>query len=169
MQKQINYRMREGFEGTCATHNYGQIRGAFRPMINKSGAIIPYGRVVVYTDANRNAIKLPTATGQIIAGISYDFDMLSAGSIENPSTVGYGINSYCSVYNGGAIDMWVFSETATDIGSPVFFRHTAVAGTSLGRFRQATATNFDPFPNCVFTKKTLAAGLTTVQIMSLMG
>lgn len=165
MQKTVSYLQPLGYRGTPATFsNMSLIRGAYKSMQNKSGGIIWYGAAVVYVNANKNSIKLPTASGQVVAGLAIFNDMSSGMSLENPDQQGYENNAYCSVYAGGPGDWWVYSETATDIGGPVFFRHTQVGQTKLGDFRQGADANFDAFPNATFTRKTSGAGLTTIQI-----
>lgn len=119
---------KKGNEGQIASE-YNYLRNA----TNNSGAVLPYGRAVVYTGVG-DEIEVVSAAGQDIAGISV-WSSIYEDALDAQGNSGYPDHRSVVVMARGEI--FVIVETAVALADPVYFRHTANGAGKLvlGRFR----------------------------------
>lgn len=105
--------------------------------------IIPYGRVAVRGVGDRS-VKLVSGVNDLFLGIA-----LRIQGEENPYNLAvqpseksqYEITEFASILRTGSV--WVYSETATTPGQPVYYRYAANGpNTILGRFRSTDDAGF---------------------------
>lgn len=166
VQKTVNLTQKLGYEGQILTNNYGFIRGALRPYYNKTGALIPYGRVVVKVSGSDTNVQIPAASGTTPEGIAVFNDYQSPVYLEDLATQGYANNAQVSVLKGGGIDVVVWSEVAVDIDDPVYYRHATSNAVTLplGRFTNVTGDDHTVYTGARFITKTTGAGLAVINI-----
>jgi len=134
-----------GFEGGRASNRLIVTRSGY----NNTGAVIPYGRPVVWSGNNRE-VELPSQAEQTIVGITllarqYEDELDANGDSGFPDK-----ESVLFMTEG---DILVRVETDISFNDPVYFRHTANgAGKNvIGRFRNdADTATADLLPNASF-------------------
>ena len=116
-------------EGAIATG----VQATTRSFLNKTGAVMAYGRLVAW-DATNNRHSLLNATGQKPLGIVVK-NSIYEDSKDAQEFVGYPDKRESEILTQG--DIWVFTEQAVTPASPVFARHTANGANKdiLARFR----------------------------------
>lgn len=135
----------KGLEGQLVTNRMRTRRTGY----NKSGVVIPFGRPVVYAGNNIN-MELPSATGQVIIGITY-LDRIFEDAVDANGDSGIPNNKHFSYLTKG--DIFVRTEVDIAHNDPVYFRHTAngVGKSVIGRFRNSADTaTCDLLPNARF-------------------
>lgn len=121
---------------SIAPYREGQIASAYptakRTGLNNTGALIPFGRVVV-ADTDEGDVKLPDATGQLLLGITFIEQLYEQDGTATDS--GFPDKRQLDYLTKG--DIGVYVEEAVAITDGVYFRHTANgAGKDvIGRFR----------------------------------
>ena len=120
------------YEGSIASSGVLEVR-ALRNILSTP---LAYGRAVVHSvlsGANDNDAQLPTATGQLLLGIS-KFVGIDSYFVDAQGNVGIRPNAaFDAIWKG---NIGVFVETAVALDDPVYFRHTPNgANVALGRFR----------------------------------
>lgn len=165
-QKTIKMYQGLGYEGTIITNSTNNIRGAFMPFYNKTGARLPYGRAIVKSGNN---VILPNTTGLVPYGITLFNEFRSPMSLESIESQGYETNEKVSVLVRGGIDICVYSSTTTSIDDPVYFRHAnGVAGlinvAGLGTFRASANADYTLWSSARFVYTSPGAGVSVINI-----
>lgn len=112
--------------------------------LNTAGAIVPYGLAIVYDNGNGD-YRLPSATGQKFAGITFRADIYEEAERDYGSGIilaGYpaDVNTRINIVKVGLVP--VIIDTAFTPNDDLFFRHTA-NGTGkevVGRFTTSADT-----------------------------
>lgn len=128
-----------------------------------NAAAIPAG-IFVTRDANDDACKVPTTTGEVTAsGMGFTVLNLAHEPVSDGSTVDNAAGKGCSVIRKGRI--WVLTETAMTYGQNVFVRFTANGGnTQLGKVRNDVDTaNAVAAPGWVCKTTLAAAGFAIIE------
>lgn len=167
-QTSVSYSTGRAYEGMLATTERTQISGNLNDFINGGTTPLPIGRVVVRKPSTTGELVLPSATGQVVLGITFADPFNIQTTVSNLLTgteVGYPIGELVPFYTKGT--GWVYVEAAVAYGDRVFFRHTASAAPNnvLGRFTNATSANHDQLPQAVFRSNTTGPGLAIVEFM----
>jgi hypothetical protein len=128
-QQTVDFKMGRGNEGSIATTAPYNIRGAAEGYT--ASVFLPYGAGVVFdpADATRTKIMLPTAAGQIFAGVVAATNR-HGGTLDqfmDPTNAIFGIPAGESVGLLQTGDIFVWSETPVTRGSAANLRHTAAA------------------------------------------
>ncbi len=134
------------------------------PVRNNSGAIIPWGRAVVF-DAGAGttdlAARLPSGSTDVILGaLMYDH------SHESAEATGLADDNMGSVVSHGQV--WMFAEQAVTPADPVFVRYNAAGGTgtspAVGQVRKdADTAKAVAATNARFRTSAAAGGLVLVE------
>lgn len=153
-QTSYSYNMSVAYEGA-----FGDSRPAMVvAKRNNSGADIPFGRFVVHdsgTGTSEMAIKLPSASGDMIVGVlAHSHDHLTS------SSTGLADDEIGNVIQQGQV--WMVAEEALTVDDPVYVRYDATGATgsqALGRVRDdADTSKAVAAPNCRFLTNAAAAG-----------
>lgn len=134
-----------------------------RGILNETGAIIPFGRVITLDGTTRKA-QLPSATGQTVLGISW-LVQIYENELNANSDSGFPDGVMFDYLVQGEIAVYVEEDIA--LGDPVYFRHTANgAGKAIvGRFRNDADTNTcDLLANARWVQGASANGLAVLAI-----
>lgn len=165
VQRTYDMFMPPAVEGMVASSRWSLFRSAMQEVVNGSGAMLPYGRVLVAKPGGVDGeVALPSATGQIPLGVTYKNDMHE--KLDTEGIAGYPNKEPVGYVAVG--DIWVAVEQAVSPSDPVYFRHTvgSTPTTQLrGRFRKDADTNkADPMPNARFLRSTTGPGLVPIAI-----
>lgn len=167
-QTSVLYSIGKAYEGMLATTEQTRVKGNLNDFINSSGAVLPIGRVVVKKPSTKGELMLPTATGQIVLGITFADPFNIQTTVSNLLTgveAGYPVGELVPFYTMAT--GWVYAEAAVAYGDKAYFRHTASAAPNnvLGRFTNAASANHDLLPQAVFRSDTTGAGLAILEFM----
>lgn len=168
-QTTVNLIQKVGYEGQLVTDNFASIRGAYRPFYNKTGALLPYGRIVCLDTGSKTNLILPNTTGLTPVGITIFNEYDQGFPLADSTLQGYKDDYLVAVLVKGAADILVYSSTAVDIDDPVYFRHAnGVAGNmgvaGLGTVRNSTDADYTLWSGARFVSKTSGAGVAAINI-----
>lgn len=166
-QREIAYYQERAFEGMRGSFVDQQIRGTLQEYINADTQNIFYGAGVV-RGLRANEILLPSAAGQVIIGVVPLKDQHGVNIEELiKDTVRPGVPPKYPIPVLTSGDIWVWSETPTNIDDPVYCRGVAAAAPNnrRGRWRSTPdGTNTIAFPRARFITSTTGAGLAVINI-----
>lgn len=149
-QTTIETYSKKGQAGQIASLNNMAIYQAIPGLRNLTVTPIPYGRFVRIIAAT-TGVELPSATGQIMAGIT----VMNSNNNDFFDTVTHGIQpqDFADVMSVG--DVWTVCETPlAKPGDPVYVRHTANGGlTNLGAVSNVAGTGLDLVTSARFVSK----------------
>lgn len=132
--------------------------------INETGAVLPFGVVVVVDGAGTSgdAVKIAASNSTLAQGItvdSYTFETTK----DADGRPGYPAAATVNVLTDGRV--LVYSEEAVAVGDEVHFRHTTVSSNLAGNFRKtAVSGKTSLLANARFVSKTSGAGLAAIEI-----
>jgi hypothetical protein len=161
LQTSIEKYSKPGTAGQIASLNLFHIYQAIPALVNRSGAVIPYG-VFVRLDSATNSVRPLSATGQTLLGVTVQNNALAHTYIDS-AVKGVQIDDYVDAMTHG--DVFVSCETpAARPGDPVFVRHTANGGLGvIGGVANAAGTGLDAVPQARFVS-TVSNGLAVINV-----
>ena len=161
LQTTIEKYSKPGTAGQIASLNLFHIYQAIPPLVNRSGAVLPYG-VFVRLDPATSSVRLLSATGQTLLGVTCQNDALAQTYIDS-AVKGVQVDDFVDAFTHG--DIFVRCETPTARpGDPVFVRHTANGGLNvIGGVANAAGTGLDAVPQARFVS-TVADGLVVINV-----
>jgi hypothetical protein len=125
---------------------------------NEESANVPFGLAVVPGTDGAEQFLLPSATGQVCLGV-----LAHRHQREDVEADGLNEGEVGDVLKRGRI--WVVTEEAVAVDSPVFFRHTAPGVEQVGAFRtDADTANADEITSARWVAATSAAGIAQLDI-----
>lgn len=148
----------KGFEGEIITTEPSVVRSGY----NAGNVKIPFGRILVKGSESDTACVLPSATGQLVMGVSTKTDLYEKGS---NGVAGYDVDKPLNRLIDGVVLMRV--EQNVTPASAVFFRHTPNTSPgvneAVGRLRtNADTDKADALPNVRFLETGVAGSLVKV-------
>jgi hypothetical protein len=160
LQTSIPLYHQKGQAGQVASLNLFSIYQAIPGWV--AGSAVPFGRLVSL-DTTDNTIDLPSAAGQIIAGVTVFNPTNNAAYLDSSDTDGIASGKFVDILTQG--DIWVSCESATaKPGESVYVRHTADGSkTTLGGVANATGTGLELVPGAMFIS-TASDGLAIIKV-----